>query len=98
MTLADLRKVTVKKQLRIRFTLSNGMECLLNEHGIARVPDLRSVPAFNLEEELAGAQEFLVEPAAVGEKEKPKPRRYSRGELAALAGSGAQAAPDEHEE
>ena len=58
MNLSDLRKVTVKKHLRIRFPLSNGMECVVNEHGIAQVPALRAVPAFNLEEELGGAQAF----------------------------------------
>lgn len=30
MRLLDLRKVTVKKNLRIRFSLSNGMECVVN--------------------------------------------------------------------
>ena len=101
MKLADLRKVTVKKHLRIRFTLSNGMECVLNECGIAQVPALHSVPAFNLEDELAGAQQFIVETAGAGDKEKnqPKPRRYSREEMAALAGgSPSDAARDEHEE
>jgi len=102
MKLSDLRKVTVKKNLRIRFALSNGMECVLNEHGVAQVPALRAVPAFNLEDELAGAREFLVEPAAAGEKDKnkPKPRSYTRDEMAALAtgGAGGEAGHDEHEE
>jgi hypothetical protein len=66
MKLADLRKVTVKKHLRIRFHLSNGMECVVNEHGVAQVPALRAVPSFNLEEELVGVQAFVVEPAGAG--------------------------------
>jgi hypothetical protein len=102
MKLSDLRKVTVKKHLRIRFPLSNGMECVVNEHGIAQVPALRAVPAFNLEDELVGAQTFVVEPADAGEKDKgkPKPRSYTRDEMAALAtaGAGPGAAPDEHED
>ncbi|HXM42048.1 MAG TPA: hypothetical protein VN924_12390 [Bryobacteraceae bacterium] len=102
MNLSDLRKVTVRKHLRIRFSLSNGMECVVNEHGIAQVPALRAVPAFNLEEELAGAQAFVVEPAEAGDKDKvkSKPRSYTRVEMSALAtaGAGAQAAHDEHEE
>ena len=102
MKLSDLRKVTVKKSLRIRFALSNGMECVLNEHGVAQVPALRAVPAFNLEDELAAAQQFLVEPVGVTEKDKNKlkSRSYTRDEMAALAtgGAGAEAAHDEHEE
>jgi hypothetical protein len=102
MNLSDLRKVTVKKHLRIRFPLSNGMECVVNEHGIAQVPALRAVPAFNLEEELVGAQAFVVEPADGGEKDKgkPKARSFTRDQMAALAtaGGGVEAAHDEHED
>jgi len=102
MKLADLRKVTVKKHLRIRFTLSNGMECIVNEHGVARIPALRAVPTFNLEDELAGVRQFLVEPAGLDAKDKtkPKPRPYTRDEMAAFATAGAPAAAahDEHED
>jgi len=101
MKLSDLRKVTVKKRLRIRFPLSNGMECVVNEHGIAQVPALRAVPAFNLEQELVGAQTFVVETADAGQKDnaKPKVRSYTRGEMTVLATAGAgEAAPDEHED
>ena len=102
MRLSDLRKTTVKKRLRIRFPLSNGMECIVNEHGIAQVPALRAVPSFNLEEELSRAREFLVESAIAGEKDKAKlkPRGYTRDEMIALAtaGGGAEAAHDEHED
>jgi hypothetical protein len=102
MNLSDLRRVTVKRNLRIRFPLSNGMECVLNEHGIAQVPALHAVPSFNLEQELAAAREFVVEPAVVTEKNKTsmKPRRYSRDEMATLAtaGAGGPAGHDEHED
>lgn len=100
MKLSDLRKVTVKKNLRIRFTLSNGMECVLNEHGVAQVPGLRAVPSFNLEDELAGVQQFLVEPAGEKDKTKLKPRGYTRDEMTAIATAapGGDTAHDEHEE
>jgi len=101
MKLSDLRRVSVKKHLRIRFALSNGMECVVNEHGIAQVPALRAVPTFSLEDELAGVTRFLVEPATADEKTKIKatPRGYSRDEMAALtaAGPGA-AAHDDHDD
>jgi hypothetical protein len=102
MKLSDLRRVTVRKNLRIRFALSNGMECVLNEHGIAQVPALRAVPAFNLEQEFAAAREFVVEAADATEKDKArqKPRRYTRDEMAALAtaGVGSPSGHDEHED
>ena len=102
MNLADLRRVTVKKHLRIRFTLSNGMECVVNEHGVAQVPALRAVPSFNLEGELAQAGQFLLDPVPEGPKDRDamRPRRCTRDELSAMAGAGnsAVAAHDEHED
>jgi hypothetical protein len=96
MKLADVRRAAVKKHLRIRFRLSNGMECVVNEHGIAQVPALRAVPSFSLEEELSRAAEFVVEP--VGEA-KSKPRSCSLQELAQLAAAGAhEPSTAEHEE
>jgi len=70
MKLADLRKLSIKQQARVRFQLRNGMECVVTEHGIAQVAGLRAIPDFNLEEELAAAREFLLEPAG-GEKKSP---------------------------
>ena len=104
MKLSDIRKITVKKQLRIRFPLSNGMECVVNERGIAQVPALHGVPAFNLEDELTGAQVFLVEPAGPPAKDKdkaaPKARKYTRAEMTTLAtaSAGATATHDDHED
>jgi len=102
MNLSDLRRVTVKNNLRIRFPLSNGMECVVNEHGIAQVPELHAVPAFNLEQELGFAQEFTAEPAVASGKEKNRssPRRYSRDEMVVLvtAGASGPAAHDDHED
>jgi len=99
MNLSDLRKVSVKKHLRIRFSLSNGMECIVNEHGVAQVPALRAVPSFNLEDELAGAQAFIVEPAGEAtSKTKRVSQRYTRDEITSLAGASSQPAHDEHED
>lgn len=98
MKLADVRKLTIRRSVRVRFQLPNGMECVLNEHGIAQVPALESVPDFNLEESFARAQEFLLEPAAAGTRSPAQ--RVSREELAVLAAAGPAGEPghDDHEE
>ena len=102
MTLSDLRRLSVKQNLRITFPLSNGMECVLNEHGVAQVPALRAVPAFSLEEECAAASLFTVESVGLSEKEKAKavPRRYTRDEITAMAtaGAGNAAVQETHDE
>ena len=63
MTLTDLRKLTVKKSLRIRFLLPNGMECTVDEHGLAQIPALNKVPDFNIDRDLPSVNEFLLEMA-----------------------------------
>ena len=93
MHLLDLRRLSVKKRLRIRFALSNGMECVVNEQGVAQVPELRARPAFDLEEELAAAGEFLLEPAG------PRPsRKLARAEMESLAAAAPTAAAHDHDD
>lgn len=101
MTLADLRKLSIRGQYRIRFVLANGLECVVTEHGVAHLPALKQVPDFNLEKEFASVGEFLLEPAvASGKKGAPLSRSVTRAELAAMTGATGAAAPghDDHED
>ena len=100
MTLADLRKLAIRKQVRIRFQLKNGMECLITERGVAQVPALQAPPEFNLEDELSGAATFVMEPvAAAGQRNAPKPSNIGRDQLAAMTAEGPAAQPhDDHED
>ena len=97
MKLLDARKFAVKQQSRVRFRLSNGMDCVITENGVSRVPDLKSVPEFDLEDEFARAVGFVVEPASA--KDKAKSRAISREELETLVGGAAGGKiHEEHEE
>ncbi len=98
MKLADLRRLSIREQIRIHFRLRNGLECVVTEHGIAQVPGIKGVPSFNLEDELAWAGEFLLEPAAGPAKELPSPRSAAREELASMLPRAAAATAAEHEE
>jgi hypothetical protein len=103
MTLLDLRKAAIRKQLKIRFVLRNGLECVIGEDGVARVPELNRTPDFNLDRELEAAQSFTLEPAAVpGQKNavKPKPTPMSRQQMSTLASDtpASVAAHDEHDD
>jgi hypothetical protein len=101
MKLADLRKFAIRKQTRIRFPLRNGMECVVNELGVAQVPALNRPADFNLEEELAAAETFALEPVpAAGARHLTQSSSIGRDQLAGLTQDGhAAAAPrDEHEE
>lgn len=99
MKLADLRRVAIKNGVRFRFPLSNGMECLLTEHGIAQIPSLKAPPDFDLETELARASQFTMETVELLEKNKKRPQVLSREQLAVLvAPKTAEAAHDDHDE
>ncbi len=97
MKLVDLRKLAIKKRQRIRFPLNNGMECVMNELGVALVPGLDRVPDFNLEQELETAAVFVLEPLDAGQKNAPRPQTLAREEMAALV-SAAPAAARHHDE
>lgn len=61
MKLADAKRLAVKRGLVIRFSLPEGPECVIDCHGVGRVPGLEEPPNFNLEEAFAAAQSFIVE-------------------------------------
>ena len=98
MKLADLRKLSIRQNLKIRFQLSNGLECVITEHGVAQLPALRRASDFNLEQELVSISEFVLDSAAQDQKRQVAPRRIGREELAAMAAPVTSAAGAEHEE
>jgi len=101
MTLGDLRKLAIRKQIRIRFSLRNGMECVIGEDGVARVPALQAQPEFKLEQEFAEAGSFVLEPVtSPGQKNPPKPSSLGRAELAAMTSQSpiAVAGHDDHDD
>ena len=98
MKLADLRKLSIRKQLKIRFQLANGLECVITEHGIAQVPELRRVPDFNLEHELANVSQFVLEPARADSKVPVKPATVTLSELTGMLAPAAASAADHEDE
>jgi hypothetical protein len=103
MTLGDLRKLAIRKQVQIRFPLRNGMECVIGEDGVARVPALKAQPEFTLEQELAESATFVVEavvPAGKKNAPRPKPLSLGRSEMSAMASASpsAVAVHDEHDD
>ena len=82
MKLTDIRTYAIRQQVRVRFSITNGMECVINEHGISKVPVLKRPPDFNLEQEFSRASDFTVEPVAAGNgRRAQKPEMLSRAEL-----------------
>ncbi len=93
MKLNDLRRLSIRSRMKIHFRMQNGMECVVNEQGVAQVPGWRGKPDFNLEEELSAAGEFLFDPLPPA-----TPRKVGRQELASLTAGGSAAAPEHDEE
>jgi hypothetical protein len=63
MTLAEAKKLAIRRQLRIHFVVREGLDAVINERGLAEVPGFRAIPDFNLEQTFAAAGTFRVEPA-----------------------------------
>jgi hypothetical protein len=61
MRLADLRRAAVKHSSRVVFQSAEGMQCVIDEHGLARIPNLKRATQINLEREMQAAREFRVE-------------------------------------
>ncbi|HXK04531.1 MAG TPA: hypothetical protein VMS37_19170 [Verrucomicrobiae bacterium] len=99
MKLADLRKLAIRKQVRVRFPLKNGMECVVNEKGVAQVPALNAPPDFSLEEELSAAGTFVLEAIATpGARVAAKATMVSRVELSGMTHDGTSPGHDEHDD
>ena len=81
MTLLDLRRYAIRNRARIRFSAPAG-ECVVDEHGLLRIPGLRAVPSFNVEAALGSVEQFIVDPVQEGSKQQ----KVSRGQLQALLG------------
>jgi hypothetical protein len=82
MTLQDLRRYAVRNRCRIRFTVEASGECLVDEHGLLRIPALQTTTAVNVGELLGSVDRFVLEPAV----ENPRRQTVSRQELQGLVG------------
>ena len=71
------------------------MECLIDEHGLAQIPGLNSIPDFNIQDSIEGVERFRIEPVS-----GDKPRDARREDLVKLVASIApgQAAAADHDE
>jgi hypothetical protein len=98
MKLADLRKLSVRQNLKIRFQLLNGLECIITEQGVARIPALSRAPDFNLEQELVSIQEFVLEPATAERKSSAAPKRLRREEMESLVAPNSASSGADHED
>lgn len=95
MKLADLKKFSARKRAHVSFTLPNGMECVIDPHGIARVPQLNKVPDFNLDQCASAAESFSVRTGG-----SDRAHSTSRAELEKLISSlgGATPTAADHDE
>ncbi|MCS7023713.1 MAG: hypothetical protein NZV14_02845 [Bryobacteraceae bacterium] len=99
MKLADIRRLAIRKQLRVSFRLPQGAECIITETGLLKIPELKSVPAFNVEAELGAVNQFRLEPAGA-EASRNRVETVSAAGLEKLLAATAATIPQtsDHEE
>ncbi len=99
MRLNDVRRMTVRRQMRVTFALAGGSDCVIDEHGLGKAPARTGPPDFNMEEEFGRATEFLVEPARLGAgRAKSQPQKLTRRQLEELVGPGGPVVETDHDE
>jgi hypothetical protein len=83
MSLSDLKKLAVRRSVNIRFRIADGLECIVTSQGIGRIPALKRSTEFNLEDQLAQVEEFVLEPveAEPRGRRRQKEQKMSRSEL-----------------
>lgn len=87
MTLLELRRYAIRSRVSVRFSTPESGECVVDPHGVLKIPALRSVPKFKGEALLGSANEFVLDPADGNSKR----RKVSRAELQSLLGDAPKA-------
>ncbi len=94
MKLSDVRKLAIRQQSQIRFLTVQGIECIVDEHGVARAPKLARPPHFNLEEELSKATDFVIHSTSA----KASPRSLGRLELEQMIAASSSSSSTIHDQ
>lgn len=96
MKLNDVRKLAVRRQVKVRFLLSTGDECVVNEQGVGKVPALKAPPQFDLENEFSRAISFVLETPSAKVERKTITRQDL--ERMVVAGPSDTDHPHDHDE
>jgi hypothetical protein len=80
LTLQDLRCYAIRQGVRVEFASPGAGRCVVNEHGVLKIPDLRGVPHFQVDSTLAGVEQFVLTPV----QDPAGGRTVSRQDLEAL--------------
>ena len=94
MTLLDLRRYAIRNQIRIQFTAPAAGDCIVNEHGVLRMPSLAAASDFHFDNSLTGVEKFVLTPV----REPARPQKVSRDDLEALLGDTPKASEPAHDE
>jgi hypothetical protein len=87
--LNSLRRYAIRKGVRVRFQAHPSGECLVNEHGVVKMPALKGAPDFTVGSLLESAEHFTVEAAG----NPPKRQKLSRAQLESLLTEAPQGEP-----
>jgi hypothetical protein len=93
MTLQDLRRYAIRNRVRVRFHVEPAGDCLVDEHGLLKIPALRGAANFDVGALLDSVDQFVLDPV----QDAAKPKKLSKTELQALLGEPPKA-EQSHEE
>jgi len=80
MTLQDLRRYAIRSRRRVGFTSADAGECIVNEHGVLKIPDLAGSRQVQFDNSLTGVEQFVLTPV----QESGRPQTVTRQHLETL--------------
>jgi hypothetical protein len=80
MTLQDLRRYAIRSRRRVGFTSADAGACLINEHGVLKIPAPAGAAQVRFDSSLAGVEQFVLTPV----QESGRPQTVTRQHLETL--------------
>ena len=93
--LNDLRRYAILNRTPVTYLDQGGRKARVNRKGIVEIPGINGAPPYNVEDVLAAAREFVLEP----EGPNTEVRRLNRQQIVdLLTGAAHRPAPKDQEE
>ena len=81
MTLQDLRRYAIRSRRRVSFSSAEAGTCIVNEHGVLKMPAVTGSQQVRLDNSLTGVEQFVLTPA---QEASGRPQTVSRQHLETL--------------
>ena len=86
MTLQDLRRYAIRSRRRVEFTSADAGPCMVNEHGVLKIPAPAGAKQAKFDNSLTGVEQFVLTPAQESGRRQTVTRQHLETLLSARSG------------